>query len=55
MALLITEGITSLRFPKNKYFVEWFINYKVQTGKNVHPVYGTGIGTHDLKNVSLLP
>ena len=23
--------------------------------KNVHPVYGTGIRTHDLQNVSLLP
>ena len=23
--------------------------------KNVHPVYGTGIRTHDLNNVSLLP
>ena len=23
--------------------------------KNVHPVYGTGIRTHDLKIVSLLP
>ena len=23
--------------------------------KNVHPVYSTGIRTHDLQNVSLLP
>ena len=23
--------------------------------KNVHPVYGSGIWTHDLQNVSLLP
>ena len=23
--------------------------------KNVHPVYGTGIRTHDLQNMSLLP
>ena len=23
--------------------------------KNVHPVYGTGIQTHNLQNISLLP
>ena len=23
--------------------------------KNVHPVYGAGIRTHDLRNISLLP
>ena len=25
------------------------------SGKNVHPVYGAGIRTHDLRNVSLFP
>ena len=34
---------TSLQFLQQKY------------GKNVHPVYGARIRTHDLRNVSLLP
>ena len=29
--------------------------YNKYMWKNVHPVYGAGIQTHDLRNVSLLP
>ena len=29
--------------------------YNKQMGKNVYPVYSTGIRTHNLPNVSLLP
>ena len=25
------------------------------TGENVHPLYGAGIQTHDLQNMSLIP
>ena len=36
----------------NKYHYNFYNRYM---WKNVHPVYGAGIQTHDLRNVSLFP
>ena len=48
--------------PSSAYFFVYFCFFKhtlhffnKYMWKNVHPVYGAGIRTHDLRNMSLLP